>query len=159
MGDATFLFRLLEQSKRKKTKFARDKSKLGRYGGPLDVEVKHFTRGGCLHFLFMVIGFTHRPLRSQTEWFSRFSRGNIWWRLWWIFHPQEKVTIGKRRPEMGKNGMHGDAFTGGFGDFYTMKRSGLNNEFLLAKLLKFMEDEQLRSHDYYWTIQISTTNV
>jgi len=56
----------------------------------------------------------------------------------------------KRRPEMGKNGMHGDAFTGGFGDFYTMKRSaGLNNEFLLAKLLKYMEDEQMRSHDYY----------
>jgi hypothetical protein len=38
---------------------------------------------------------------------------------------------------------------GGFGDFYTMKRSGLNKEFLLAKLLKFMEDEQLRSPDYY----------
>jgi len=55
----------------------------------------------------------------------------------------------KRRPEMGKNGMHGDAFTGGFGDFYTMKRSGINNEFLLAKLLKYMEDEQMRSHDYY----------
>jgi len=55
----------------------------------------------------------------------------------------------KRRPEMGKNGMHGDAFTGGFGDFYTMKRSGFSNEFLLAKLLKYMEDEQMRSHDYY----------
>jgi len=54
----------------------------------------------------------------------------------------------KRRPEMGKNGMHGDAFTGGFGDFYTMKRSGFNNEFLLAKLLRYMEDEQMRSHDY-----------
>jgi len=37
---------------------------------------------------------------------------------------------------------------GGFGDFYTMKRSGFNNEFLLAKLLKYMEDEQMRSHDY-----------
>jgi len=54
----------------------------------------------------------------------------------------------KRRPEMGKNGMHGDAFTGGFGDFYTMKRSGMSNEFLLAKFLKYMEDEQMRSHDY-----------
>lgn len=39
--------------------------------------------------------------------------------------------------------------TGGFGDFYTMKRSsGFNNEFLLAKFLKFMEDEQMRAHDY-----------
>jgi len=54
----------------------------------------------------------------------------------------------KRRPEMGKNGMHGDAFTGGFGDFYTMKRSGMSKEFLLAKFLKYMEDEQMRSHDY-----------
>lgn len=49
---------------------------------------------------------------------------------------------------MGKNGMHGDAFTGGFGDFYTMKRSGMSNEFLLAKFLKYMEDEQMRAHDY-----------
>lgn len=50
---------------------------------------------------------------------------------------------------MGKNGMHGDAFTGGFGDFYTMKRSDMSNEFLLAKFLKYMEkDEQMRSHDY-----------
>jgi len=63
---------------------------------------------------------------------------------------KKRSQLDKRRPEMGKNGMHGDAFTGGFGDFYTMKRSGLNNEFLLEKLLsKFLEDEQLRSHDFY----------
>jgi len=29
----------------------------------------------------------------------------------------------KRRPEMDPRGFDGDAFTGGFGDFYTMKRS------------------------------------
>jgi len=63
---------------------------------------------------------------------------------------KKRSQFGKWRPQMGKNGMYGDAFTGGFGDFYTMKRSGMNNEFLLAKLLsKFIEDEQLRSHDYY----------
>jgi len=44
---------------------------------PLNVEVEHFGRGGCLHFLLMVISFSHRPVRSQAEWFSRFSRRNI----------------------------------------------------------------------------------
>ena len=36
----------------------------------------------------------HRPFRSQTEWFPRFSRGNIWWGIWWIFNPQEKTSTG-----------------------------------------------------------------
>ena len=36
----------------------------------------------------------HRPFRSQTEWFTRFSRGNIWWGIWWIFNPQEKTSTG-----------------------------------------------------------------
>ena len=33
--------------------------------------------------------------------------------------------------------------TGGFGDFYTMKRSGMSNEFLLAKFLKYMEAQNI----------------
>merc|ERR1711990_607209 len=32
--------------------------------------------------------------------------------------------VAKRRPEMGAQGFTGDSFNGGFGDFYTMKRSG-----------------------------------
>jgi len=58
--------------------------------------------------------------------------------------------IHKRRPEMTSRGIHGDAFTGGFGDFYTMKRSQDNlSEAYLAQILKFLEDDQLRAHDYY----------
>merc|ERR1711956_168192 len=45
--------------------------RLGRYGGPLDFKVERFTCGGCLHFLLMVVGFAHRPFRSQTEVFTR----------------------------------------------------------------------------------------
>jgi len=38
---------------------------------------------------------------------------------------------------------------GGFGDFYTMKRSSdMGTQMALAQLLKSMEDEQLRSHEY-----------
>ena len=40
--------------------------------------------------------------------------------------------------------------SGGFGDFYTMKRSQDNlSEAYLAQILKFLEDDQLRAHDYY----------
>jgi len=62
--------------------------------------------------------------------------------------PASPVTMEKRRPEMTSRGIHGDAFTGGFGDFYTMKRSGSNDELLLAKLYKYLENEQLRGQDY-----------
>jgi len=92
---ATSLFRLpAQRQKKKESQLARQIKRLGRYGGPLDFKVERFTCGGCLHFLLMVVGFAHRPFRSQTEWFTRFSRGNIWWRIWRIFHPQEKTSTG-----------------------------------------------------------------
>lgn len=34
----------------------------------------------------------------------------------------EESSVSKRRPEMGSSGFHGDTFTGGFGDFWTMKK-------------------------------------
>jgi len=68
--------------------------KPGRYGGPLNFEVEHFSCGWCLHFFLMVISISYRLVRSQAEWFSRFSRRNIWWRIWWVFHPQEKTETG-----------------------------------------------------------------
>ena len=41
--------------------------------------------------------------------------------------------------------------SGGFGDFYTMKRSQDNlSEAYLAQILRFLGDDQLRGHDYYW---------
>jgi len=42
--------------------------------------------------------------------------------------------IVKRRPEMNARGFNGDSLTGGFGDFYTMKRSAARPDKIEAKL-------------------------
>ena len=46
--------------------------------------------------------------------------------------------------------LNNSPITGGFGDFYTMKRSQDNlNEAYLAQLLRFLDDDILKAHDYY----------
>eukprot|EP00090_Calanus_glacialis_P009035 TRINITY_DN1736_c0_g1_i2.p1 TRINITY_DN1736_c0_g1~~TRINITY_DN1736_c0_g1_i2.p1 ORF type:complete len:112 (+),score=28.89 TRINITY_DN1736_c0_g1_i2:104-439(+) len=40
----------------------------------------------------------------------------------------------KRRPEMNARGFNGDSLSGGFGDFYTMKRSSARSDTIEAKL-------------------------
>ncbi|XP_063241134.1 uncharacterized protein LOC134541550 [Bacillus rossius redtenbacheri] len=40
----------------------------------------------------------------------------------------DKLTEEKRKPDTGSNGFHGDTFTGGFGDFWTMKKSDRNGQ-------------------------------
>eukprot|EP00092_Neocalanus_flemingeri_P040894 GFUD01044522.1.p1 GENE.GFUD01044522.1~~GFUD01044522.1.p1 ORF type:complete len:111 (+),score=26.92 GFUD01044522.1:108-440(+) len=44
------------------------------------------------------------------------------------------VKVIKRRPEMNARGFNGDSLTGGFGDFYTMKRSAVRSDKMSAKL-------------------------
>ena len=62
---------------------------------------------------------------------------------WDLFDCNEKYQVFSR--------LNNSPITGGFGDFYTMKRSQDNlNEAYLAQLLRFLDDESLKAHDYYW---------
>ena len=69
-----------------------------------------------------------------------------------FWHSQNKIGFPKHQLEIQKfvpTNMKSNSFfllsqiTGGFGDFYTMKRSGMSNEFLLAKFLKYMEAQYI----------------
>merc|ERR1711962_1338044 len=50
------------------------------------------------------------------------------------YSPPANLHIYKRRPEMGAQGFIGDSLSGGFGDFYTMKRSEAKSNKIEAKL-------------------------
>ena len=57
----------------------------------------------------------------------------------------------KRKNQVFFSRLNNSPITGGFGDFYTMKRSQDNlNEAYLAQLLRFLDDDILKAHDYYW---------
>ncbi|XP_071444527.1 uncharacterized protein [Hetaerina americana] len=74
----------------------------------------------------------------------------------------------KRRPEMSSSGFHGDTFSGGFGDFWTMKRNLGQEEGSLGKLGKrrpemdssgFHGDTFNSGFGDFWTMKRAPSNM